>query len=63
MTVRTVMLEQQVDFVAEDFNGLCGNDTSLPVPLGSPPLWGAGALLGELADVCVCFYQVARLPK
>ena len=70
LTFNAVMLEEDVDLVAGDFNGAvwrcpCGSDrkpvsiieeafanTDLSMPLGSPPLWGPGAVPGEGADVC-----------
>ena len=68
LTIRAVMLEEKVDLVIGDFNGaawrhtICAStlsiieeaftDCDLPLPPGSPPLWGPGAVPGTWSDVC-----------
>ena len=62
LIIRAVILEENVDVVAGDFNGASwrrsnGNNrqsTSIiePMPLGPTPLWGPGAVPGDWADVC-----------
>ena len=68
LTIRAVMLEEKVDLVTIDFNGaawrrtICAStlsiieeavaDCDLPLPPGSPPLWGPGAVPGAWSDVC-----------
>ena len=61
------MLEEHVDVVAGDLNGAAWRrdnsnsisiteeafaDCALPMPPGSTPLWGPGAVPGTWADVC-----------
>ena len=71
LTIRAVMLDEQVDLVAGDFNGAAWRrttnannisvieeafaDSDLPMPPGSTPLWGLGAVPGTWSDVCVGF--------
>ena len=67
LTIRAVMLDEEVDLVDGDFNGAawrCDNrnnistnqeafpDCALPMPPVSIPLWGLGAIPGMWADVC-----------
>ena len=67
LTIRAMMLEEHVDVVAGDFNGAAWRrdnsnsisiieeafaDGALPMPPGSPPLWGPGAVPGMWTDVC-----------
>ena len=67
LTIRAVMLDEKVDFVAGDFNGAawrCDNRNNistieeafagcaLPMPPGPTPLWGPGSIPGKRADVC-----------
>ena len=67
LTIRAVMLDEQVDLVAGDFNGAARRrttnannisiieevlPTALPMPPGSPPLWGLGAVPGTWSDIC-----------
>ena len=67
LTIRAVMLDENVDLVAGDFNGAawrCDNrnnistieeafaDCALPMPPGPTPLWGPGSIPGNWADVC-----------
>ena len=64
LTIRAVMLDERVDLVARDFHGrtTCAStlsiieeafaDCDLPLPLGSTPLWGPGAVPGTWLDVC-----------
>ena len=66
-TIRAIMISQDVDLVAGDFNGTawrcCSRDNlstidevfsdcALPKPLGPPPLWGPGSIPNNWADVC-----------
>ena len=67
LTIRAVMIGQQIDVVAGDFNGTpwrCSNrdhistideafaDCALPTPPGPTPLWGPGSIPNNWADVC-----------
>ena len=67
ITIRAIMIGQQIDLVAGDFNGTawrCGNrknistieeafaDCALPTPPGPAPLWGPGSIPNNWADVC-----------
>ena len=67
LTIRAVMLGEHVDLVAGDFDGTawrCSNrnnistideafaDCALPTPPGPTPLWGAGSIPNNWADVC-----------
>ena len=67
LTIRAIMIGQQIDLVAGDFNGTawrCSTrdnsstideafaDSVLPTPLGLTPLWGPGSILNNWADVC-----------
>ena len=67
LTIRAIMIGQQVDVVAGDFNGTawrCSNrdnistldeasaDCVLPTPPGPTPLWGPGSIPNNWADVC-----------
>ena len=67
LTIRAVMLDENVDLVAGGFNGAawrCDNrnnirtieeafaDCALPMPPGPTPLWGPGSIPGNRADVC-----------
>ena len=67
LTIRAVMLGEDVDLVADDFNGTawrCSNgnnistieeafaDCALPTPLGPTPLRRPGSIPGCWADVC-----------
>ena len=67
LTIGAIMISQQVDLVAGDFNGTawrCSNrdnistideafvDCALPTPPGPTPLWGLGSIPDNLADVC-----------
>ena len=67
LTLRAIMISQEVDLVAGDFNGTawrCSNrdnlstideaftDYALPTPPGPAPLWGPGSIPNNLADVC-----------
>ena len=56
-----VMLDENVDLVAGDFNDNRNNistieeafaDCALPMPPGPTPLWGPGSIPGNWADVC-----------
>ena len=67
LTLRAVMIGEQIDVVAGDFNGTawrCSNkdnisaideafaDCALPTPPGPTPLWGPGSIPNNWADVC-----------
>ena len=67
LTLRAIMISQEVDLVAGDFNGTawrhCGEDnlstideaimdSILPTPPGPTPLWGPGSIPDTWADVC-----------
>ena len=67
LTIRAVMLGENVDLVAGDFNGAAWRrdnsnnfsiieeafaDCALPMPPGSTPLWRPGSIPGNWADVC-----------
>ena len=67
LTIRAIMIGQQIDLVAGDFNGKawrCSNrdnistidgafaDCALSTPLGPTPLWGPGSVPNNWADVC-----------
>ena len=67
LTIRAIMIGQQIDLVAGDFNGTawrCSNidnistideafaDSALPTPPGPTPLWGPGWIPNDWADVC-----------
>ena len=66
LTIRAIMIDQQIDLVADDFNGTawrCSNrdnissvdeafaDCALPMPLGPTPLWGSRSIPNHWADV------------
>ena len=77
LTIRAVMLEEQVDLVAGDFNGAAWRrttnannisiieeafaDCDLPTPPGPTPLWGLGAVPSTWSDVCVGFSSLRTL--
>ena len=67
LTIRAIMIGQQVDVVAGDFNGTawrCSNrdnistideafaDCASAMPPGPTPLWGPGSIPNNWADVC-----------
>ena len=67
LTLRAIMISQEVDLVAGDFNGTAWRyrskdnfstideaftDCALLTPPGSPPLWGHGSIPDNWADVC-----------
>ena len=67
LTLLAIMISQEVDQVAGDFNGTawrCSNrsnistldeafaDCALPTPPGPTPLWGAESIPHNWADVC-----------
>ena len=66
LTIRAIMIGQQNDLVAVDFNGTalrCSRDDlrtieeafadcALPTPPGPTPLWGLGSIPNYWADVC-----------
>ena len=67
LTIRAIMISQQIHVVAGDFNGTawrCSNrdnistidedfaDCALPTPRGPTPLWGPGSIPNNWADVC-----------
>ena len=67
LTIRPIMISQQIDVFAGDFNGTawrCSNrdnistideafaDCALPTPPGPTPLWGPGSIPNNWADVC-----------
>ena len=66
-TVRALMISQNIDLVAGDFNGAAWRcrsrdnlssideafaDCALPTPPGSTPLWGPRSIPNSWADVC-----------
>ena len=67
LTLRAIMISQEVDLVAGDFNGTAWrcrsrdnlstideafSDCALPTPPGPTPLWGPGSIPNNWADVC-----------
>ena len=67
LTLRAIMISQEVDLVAGDFNGTAWRhrgkdnlsttdeafmDSILPTPRGSTPLWGPGSIPDNWAGVC-----------
>ena len=67
LTIRAIMISQQIDVVARDFNGTAWRcrsrnnistiddaftDCALPTPRGPTPLWGPGSIPNNWADVC-----------
>ena len=67
LTIRAIMISQQVDLVAGDFNGTAWRcrsrdnlsaideaftDCALPTPPGTPPLWGPGSIADNWVNVC-----------
>ena len=67
LPLRAIMISQEVDLVAGDFNGIAWRfrsrnhnstldeafmDRILPTPPGPTPLWGPGSILNNWADVC-----------
>ena len=67
LTLRAIMISQEVDLVAGDFNGTAWRcrsrdslstvdeafaDCALPTPPGPTPLWGPGSIPNNWADVC-----------
>ena len=67
LTLRAIMISQEVDLVAGDFNGTAWRcrsrdnlsaideafmDSTLPTPPGHTPLWGPGSIPDNWADVC-----------
>ena len=67
LTLRAILISQEVDLVAGDFNGTAWRyrgkdnlstideafrDSILPTPLGPTPLWGLGSIPDIWADVC-----------
>ena len=66
LTIRAIMIGQQIDVVAGDFKGIawqCNNRNNistieeafadaLPTPPGPTPLWGPGSVPNNWADVC-----------
>ena len=67
LTLRAIMISQEVDLVAGDFNGTAWRcrskdnlgtideaftDRVLPTPPGPTPLWGPGSIPDNWADVC-----------
>ena len=68
LTLRAVLISQEVDLDAGDFNGITWRnrgkdnfstidetfmDSILPTPPGTTPLWGPGSIPDSWADVCV----------
>ena len=66
-TIRAIMISQDIDLVAGDFNGTAWRcrsrdnlsaidevfaDCALLTPPGPPPLWGPGSIPNNWADVC-----------
>ena len=66
-TIRAIVISQDTDLVAGDFNGTAWgcrsrdnlstidevfSDGALPTPPGPPPLWGPGSIPNNWADVC-----------
>ena len=67
LTIRAIMIGQQIDVVAGNFNATTWRcsyrdnistideafaDTALPTPRGPTPLWGPGSIPNNWADVC-----------
>ena len=62
LTLRAIMISQEVDLVAGDFNVTTWRnlgtvdeaftDCALPTPPGPTPLWGPGSIPDNWADVC-----------
>ena len=67
LTIRAIMISQQIDVVAGDFIGAAWRgrsrnnistmdeavtDCALPTPPGLTPLWGPGSIPNNWADVC-----------
>ena len=67
LTLRAIVISQEVDLVAGDFNGTAWRyrskdnlstideaftDSALPTPPGRTPLWGPGSIPEHWADVC-----------
>ena len=67
LTLRAILISQEVDLVAGDFNGTAWRcrtrnnlstideaftDCALPTPPGPIPLWGPGSIPDNWADVC-----------
>ena len=67
LTIRAMMLDEQVDLVAVDFNGVVWRTTNannistieeafddchLPMPPDPPPMWDPGAVPDTWSDVC-----------
>ena len=67
LTLRAIMISQEVDLVARDLNCIPWRsrsrdnlstideafmDSILPTPPGPPPLWGPGSIPDNWADVC-----------
>ena len=67
LTLRAIMISQEVDLVAGDFNGTAWrcrsrdnlstideafSNCALPAPRGPTPLWGPGSIPNNWADVC-----------
>ena len=67
LTIRAIMISQEVDLVAGDFNGTAWRcrskdnlstldeaftDCALPTPPGPTPLWGPGSIPDNWTDVC-----------
>ena len=67
LTLRAIMISQEFDLVAGDFNGTAWRcrsrnnlstvdeaftDCGLPTPPGPTPLWGPGSIPNNWADVC-----------
>ena len=67
LTIRAIMISQQIDLVAGDFNGTAWRcrsrdnlstideafaDCALPTPPGPTPLWRPGSIPNNWADVC-----------
>ena len=67
LTLRAIMIGEQIDVVAGDFNGTAWHcrsrnnlstideafaDCALPTPLGPAPLWGPRSIPNNWADVC-----------
>ena len=67
LTLRAIMISQEVDLVVGDFNGTAWRyrgkdnlstvdkafmDSILPTPPGPTPLWGPGPIPDNWADVC-----------
>ena len=67
LTLRVILISQEVDLVAGDFHGTAWRypgkdnlstidetfaDCALPTPLGPTPVWGPGSIPNNWADVC-----------